>query len=162
VDSAFIESKKGGAMSDGLDVIIVDDDQSVCKVIESIIKKFYTWGNIVTFSDADEAISYCLNREIGVAIFVVDVFLGEKSGFLFLDFIEERFPSAHKDAIIITGMASDDIVNMCLASDVNYLLEKPVKPYALQLAVRAVTGKYLDFAKKLMQDSTFAESVARL
>ena len=50
----------------------------------------------------------------------------------------------------------------CLASDVNYLLEKPVKPYALQLAVRAITGKYLDFAKKLMQNSSYAESVARL
>ena len=149
-------------MSDGLDVIIVDDDQSVCKVIESTIKRFYIWGNIVTFSDVDEAISYCLNREIGVAIFVVDVFLGEKSGFLFLDSIEERFPSVHKDAIIITGMASDDIVNMCLASDVNYLLEKPIKPYALQLAVRAITSKYLDFAKKLLQNSSFAECVARL
>lgn len=149
-------------MSDGLDVIIVDDDQSVCKVIAGIIEKFYTWGNIVTFSDVDKAILYCLNREIGVAVFVVDVFLGGKSGFLFLDSIEQRFPSAHKDAIIISGMASDDIVNMCLASDVNYLLEKPIKPYALQLAVRAITGKYLDFAKKLLQDSTFAESIARL
>ena len=149
-------------MPDGLDVIIVDDDQNICKVIASIIKKFYTWGNIVTFSDVDEAILYCLNRKIGVAIFVVDVFLGGKSGFLFLDSIEERFPTAHKDAIIISGMASDDIVNMCLASDVNYLLEKPIKPYALQLAVRAITGKYLDFAKKLLQDSAFAESIARL
>jgi len=149
-------------MSDGLDVIVVDDDQSVCKVIASIIKKFYVWGDIVTYSDVDEATSYCLTREIGVAIFVVDVFLGGKSGFLFLDSIEERFPSAHKDTVIISGMASDDIVNMCLASDVNYLLEKPIKPYALQLAVRAITGKYLDFAKKLMQDSAYADSVARL
>ncbi len=40
--------------------------------------------------------------------------------------------------------------------------KKPVKPYALKLAVRAITGKYLDFAKKLMQDSAYAESVARL
>lgn len=149
-------------MSHGLDVIIVDDDQSVCKIIASIINRFYTWGNIVTLTDVDEAILYCLNREIGVAIFVVDVFLGGKSGFLFLDSIEERFPTAHEDAIIISGMASDDIVNMCLASDVNYLLEKPIKPYALQLAVRAITGKYLDFAKKLLQDPAFAESVARL
>ena len=149
-------------MSDGLDVIIVDDDRSVCKVISSIIKKFYTWGNIVAFSDVDEAIEYCLGRKIGVAIFVVDVFLGGKSGFLFLDSIEERFPSVHKDTIIISGMASDDIVNMCLASDVNYLLEKPIKPYALQLAVRSITEKYLDFAKKLMQDSAFAKSIARL
>jgi len=51
---------------------------------------------------------------------------------------------------------------MCLASNVNYLLEKPLKPYALQLAVRAITAKYLDFAKKLLIDQRFAENVARL
>lgn len=162
VKLCFCKTKKGDEMSDGLDVIIVDDDQSVCKVIAGMIKKFYVWGNIMIFNDVDEAISCCLKREIGVAIFIVDVFLGGKSGFLFLDSIEERFPSAHKDAIIISGMANDDIVNMCIASDVNYLLEKPVKPYALQLAVRAITEKYLNFAKKLMQDSAYAESVARL
>lgn len=162
VKLCFCKTKKGDEMSDGLDVIIVDDDQSVCKVIAGMIKKFYVWGNIVIFNDVDEAISCCLKREIGVAIFIVDVFLGGKSGFLFLDSIEERFPSAHKDAIIISGMANDDIVNMCIASDVNYLLEKPVKPYALQLAVRAITEKYLNFAKKLLQDSAYAESVARL
>jgi CheY-like chemotaxis protein len=93
---------------------------------------------------------------------VVDVFLGGLSGFYFLDAIEERYPTAHEDTIIISGNASDDVVNMCLASNVNYLLEKPVKPYALQLAVRAITAKYLDFAKKLMQDAGFAEHVARL
>jgi CheY-like chemotaxis protein len=93
---------------------------------------------------------------------VVDVFLGGLSGFYFLDAVENRFPTAHEDAIIISGNASDDVVNMCLASNVNYLLEKPVKPYALQLAVRAITAKYLDFAKKLMQDAGFAENVARL
>jgi hypothetical protein len=63
---------------------------------------------------------------------------------------------------MISGNASDDVVNMCLASNVNYLLEKPIKPYALQLSVRSITAKYLDFAKKLLQDSAFAESVAKL
>ena len=103
-----------------------------------------------------------MERDIGVAIFVVDVFLGGLSGFYFLDAIEEKYPTAHEDTIIISGNASDDIVNMCLASNVNYLLEKPLKPYALQLAVRAITAKYLAFAKKLLQDPSFAESVARL
>jgi CheY-like chemotaxis protein len=103
-----------------------------------------------------------LNRDIGVAIFVVDVFLDGLSGFSFLDVIDEKYPTAHEDAIIISGNANDDVVNMCLASNVNYLLEKPVKPYALQLAVRAITAKYLDFAQKLIHDPDFAESVARL
>jgi len=149
-------------MSDGLDVIVLDDDPGICEVIAELIESFYTWGQVHYFSDPDQAISFCLERDIGVAIFVVDVFLGGLSGFYFLDAIEEKYPTAHEDTIIISGNASDDIVNMCLASNVNYLLEKPLKPYALQLSVRAITAKYLAFAKKLMQDSSFAESVARL
>jgi len=149
-------------MTDGLDVIVLDDDPGICEVISELIESFYTWGNVYYFSDPGQAMSFCLERDIGVAIFVVDVFLGGLSGFYFLDAIEGKYPTAHEDTIIISGNASDDVVNMCLASKVNYLLEKPVKPYALQLAVRAVTAKYLDFAKKLLQDSDFAEYVARL
>jgi DNA-binding NarL/FixJ family response regulator len=147
-------------MANGLDVIIVDDDPLVCDVIASIVRRFYTWGEVIAFTSSDEAYQYCVNRDIGVAIFIVDVFLGGASGFHFLDSIEERFPTAHSDAVIITGNASDDIVNMCIASDVNHLLEKPVKPYALQLAVRAIAEKYLKFAKRLFQDPDFAKNIS--
>jgi CheY-like chemotaxis protein len=149
-------------MSDGLDVIVLDDDPGISEIISELVESFYTWGKVYSFSDPSEAISFCLERDIGVAIFVIDVFLGGLSGFYFLDAIEGKYPTAHEDTIIISGNASDDVVNMCLASNVNYLLEKPVKPYALQLAVRAITAKYLEFAKKLLQDSGFAENVARL
>ncbi len=147
-------------MAEGLDVIIVDDDPNICELISTIVKRFYTWGEIIPFSSSEDAIKFCLDRDIGVAIFIVDVFLGGVSGFYFLDAIEDKFPTAHSDAIIITGNASDDIVNMCIASDVNHLLEKPVKPYALQLAVRAIAEKYLKFAKKLFQDPDFAKNVS--
>ena len=147
-------------MPDGLDVIIVDDDPNICELVSSIISQFYTWGEVISFGHCDEATQYCLERDIGVAIFVVDVFLGEISGFSFLDGIEEKFPTAHSDAIIITGKASNDIVDMCVASNVNHLLEKPIKPYALQMAVRAIAEKYLKFAKKLFQDQNYAKSIA--
>ena len=149
-------------MADGLDVIIVDDDHGVCEVLTETVRRFYVWGEVVAFTDVDAAIAYCLKREIGVAIFIVDIFLGGKSGFYFLDTVSERFPTAHADTIIITGNANDDVVNMCLASEVHHLLEKPVRPYALQLAVRAITAKYLNFAKKLLKDPAFASSVARI
>ncbi|SPD74758.1 Protein with response regulator receiver domain [uncultured Desulfobacterium sp.] len=147
-------------MPAGLDVIIVDDEKSVCKTVSAIISRFYTWGDVLVFTDVDEAIAYCINREIGIAIFVVDVYLSGKSGFTFLDAIQGRFPTVHEDTIIITGNASDDIVNMCIASNVSHLLEKPIKPFALQLAVRSIVSKYLKFAKRLLKDQAFAESVA--
>ena len=148
-------------MDDGLDVIIVDDDPAICEVASEIIKNFYVWGHVLAFTDADEATSYCRNRETGVAIFILDVFLGGKTGFYFLDTIADKFPAAYEDTIIITGNASDDVVNACVASDITYLLEKPIKPYALQLSVRAIVAKYIKFAQKILRDPSFAESVAR-
>jgi response regulator of citrate/malate metabolism len=149
-------------MAEGLDVIIVDDDPSICQTLEEIITKFYVWGEVLSFTDVDETVSYCLKRDIGIAVFVIDVFLGTETGFSFLDAIEDAFPSAHEDTIMITGNASDEVVNTCVASGINHLLEKPVKPYALQLGIRAVVEKYLKFAKKLMQNPEFADTVADL
>lgn len=149
-------------MVEGLDVIIVDDDPDVCRLLEQIVKGFYSWGNVLAFSDPDEAILYCLSCRYGVAIFIVDVFLGGKSGFYFLDAVEKKFPSAHRDAVVITGNASDDVVNMCMASNVYYLLEKPVRSYALQFAVRAIVEKYIHFAQRLLQDEAFAQTISSL
>jgi len=148
-------------MSDELDVIVVDDDPSVCEVISELIRSFYTWGDVISFTDVDKAISYCLSREVGVGIFVIDVFLGGKSGFCFLDSIKTKFPAAPEGSIIITGSASDDVVNMCISSDVTYLLEKPIKPYALQLAIRSIVMKYLTFARRLLRDPAFAANVSK-
>ena len=149
-------------MSDNLDVIIVDDDQDVCDIISDNIERFYTWGDVLAFTSADEAISYCRNMKAGVAVFVLDVFMDNETGFGFLDKIADKFPMAYEDTIIITGNASDDVVNMCIASDINFLIEKPIRPYTLQLAVRAILAKYIRFAKKLLKDPALAESIADL
>ncbi|MGE5255777.1 MAG: response regulator [Hyphomicrobiales bacterium] len=149
-------------MSQGLDVIVLDDDPGISQVLKELIETFYTWGSVFAFSNAEKAMDWCLKSDVGLGIFVVDVFLNGTSGFFFLDSIEPKFPSVHEDAIIISGKASEDVVDMCLASNVTYLLEKPVKPYALQLAVRAITAKYLNFAKKLLRDPSLAKSIARL
>jgi CheY-like chemotaxis protein len=148
-------------MPEGLDVIVVDDDPDVCELVSTTIKRFYTWGKVLSFTDRS---GHDLLPRQGhrSGHFCRGCFLGGASGFFFLDAIEKKFPTAHSDAIIITGNASDDIVNMCVASDVNHLLEKPIKPYALQLAVRAIAEKYLKFAKRLFKDPEFAKSICQL
>lgn len=148
-------------MSDKLNVIVVDDDPDVCETVSHIIKSFYTWGEVISFTDVDEATTYCLNRDIGVGIFVIDVFLGGKSGFDFLDKVEEKFPAVYEDTVMITGYASDSVVNMCISSNVNYLMEKPIRPYALQLSIRSIVMKYVKFAKRLLQDPIFANNVSK-
>lgn len=148
-------------MSDGLDVVILDDEPSVCEILEGIVRRFYTWGEVLPFTRPEEAIAYCRTRETGVAVFVLDVYIGELNCFGFLDTIADPFPMAYEDSVIITGNASNDVVNMCVASDITHLLEKPVRAFALQLAVRSIVNKYMKFAKKLVQDPVLAESIAR-
>jgi len=146
-------------MSDELNVIIVDDSKDVCEVVFDIIKRFYAWGDVIAFTDVEEAIVYCKSQKSSVSIFIVDVFLNNSTGFLFLDSIAERYPMAYEDAIMISGNANDDVVNMCVASNITYLLEKPVKAYALQFAVRAIVNKYIMFAKRLLNDPELAENI---
>ncbi len=148
-------------MSKGLDVIIVDDDKNLCMVIEEIVKRFYVWGEIIAFSKVNEAISYCIRQDTSIAIFILDVFLGEHNAFSFLEAIKDKYNSAPEDTIIITGHASEDVVNMCVASEITHLLEKPIKPYELQLAVRSIVAKYMRFARKVLHDPIFAALVAK-
>ena len=163
IKDSLLNTYNGGyAVSDGLDIVIIDDEENVCEVLAEQIKTYYTWGEIITFTDVDRAISYCLARQSGIMIFILDVFVGQNNGFYFLDAISEKYQSAHYDTIMITGKADDDVVDMCVATGVNHLLEKPVRPYALQLAVRAIVTKYLNFAKRLLQDPDFAESVEKI
>jgi len=152
----------GNDMSDGLDILIIDDEKEVCDVLSSHIRKFYTWGDITTCTDVERAVSYCRSRPGSIMIFVLDVFVGDSNGFLFLDAIADKYPNACHDTIMITGNANDDVVDMCVASGVNHLLEKPVRPYALQLAVRSIVSKYLKFAKLLLNDPEFAGSISRI
>jgi response regulator of citrate/malate metabolism len=149
-------------MTGGLPVIIVDDDPQVCEVTADIVKSFYTWGKVFVFTDPDEALRFCQNRETGVAIFILDVFLGEKTCFDFLKSVQPAFPFAPQDTIIMTGNASDEVVDVCISSDITYLLEKPVRAYALKLAVRAIVAKYAKFAKKLLLDPVLADHITRI
>ncbi len=149
-------------MSKGLDVIIVDDDADVCEITAGIVNKFYVWGEVYVFSNVEEAIEYCLIREGSIAIFAVDVFLGDTTGFMFLDEVSEKYPSVYEDSIMITGDANDEVVNTCVAAGINHLLEKPVRAYALQLAIRSIVAKYLNFSRKLIEEPDFAEMVSEL
>jgi DNA-binding NarL/FixJ family response regulator len=149
-------------MSDRLDVIIVDDQPDVCETMVAIVKQFYSWGDVIPFVDPEEAVNYLRSHGSGVAIFVVDVFLGEQTAFDFLDSIAEWYPMAHEDAVIVTGNASNEVVDMCVASNITSLIEKPVRPYSLQLAVRAIVSKYVWFARRLLKDPALADAIRAL
>ena len=146
-------------MSDNLDVIIIDDEPEVCKVITDIVETFYSWGNVISFTNTRDALAYLASRKPGVAIFILDVFLGNETCFEILHSIVGKYPMAYEDAIIVTGNASSEVVDMCIASNITYLIEKPIRPYTLQLSVRAIVSKYIRFARRLLQDPSLADNI---
>jgi response regulator of citrate/malate metabolism len=79
-------------MSDNLDVIVLDDDPQMCSFLTEMLKHFYTWGDIHSFTDVREALSFCRHKKPGVAIFILDVYLGKETAFDFLDKISESLP----------------------------------------------------------------------
>lgn len=149
-------------MANNLDVVVLDDDPQICTLITDILKSFYVWGDIHAFTNYREALTFCKTKKLGVAIFILDVYLDKKTAFDFLEEIADDYAWASEDTLIITGNASDEIVNMCLPLSIHTLIEKPMKAYTLKLAVRAIVGKYTLFAKRILGDPDFARGVAKL
>ncbi|MGD8562216.1 MAG: response regulator [Desulfarculaceae bacterium] len=147
---------------EGLDVVILDDDEQVCQMLKAMVESFYTEGEIHAFTDFLQARTFCFDRDRSLAIFVLDVFLGEHSGFDFLEAVSLHYPMAAQDTVIITGSASEEVVEKCMDSGVNYLLEKPVKRYAFQFALRAIASKYLAMAQILKGQSHLADDLHHL
>jgi len=145
-------------MFNNIDVIVLDDDPQFCQLIAEILKTFYVWGDINSFTDYQEAVEFCRKKNSGVAIFILDVYLNGKTAFDFLKEISNQYAWAPEDTIIITGKADDEIVNMCIPLNITYLLEKPMKAYTLKLAVRAIVGKYTLFAKRIIGDLNLSKS----
>ena len=149
-------------MPEGLDIIILDDDEQMCVLLKDMISGFYKLGGVYAFTSVSEARTFCFKRESSLGIFILDVFLGDDNAFNFLDVIRVHYPMAAEDAVIITGAAGEDVVDMCMASGVNHLLEKPIRRYALQFAIRAIASKYQGFALKLMRDPSFAQDIEEI
>lgn len=149
-------------MASGLDVIILDDERQIADHLKDLTETFYSWGEVHAFFDVLEARTFCFNRESSLAIFVLDMFLEGQTAFDFIEAVTIHYPMAAEDSVLITGHASNDIVNMCMAAGVHHLLEKPIKPFAYQFAIRAIANKYLRFAKRLMHDPGLAGDVERM
>ncbi len=145
-----------------LDLIILDDEPQVAEILGRMAQRFYTWGKVHIFDDYLTARTFCFNRGASLGLFVLDVFLKNHSAFDFIEAVRLHYPMAAEDTIVITGRADEDVVENCLVAGVSCLLEKPVRPYALQFAVRTLVSKYVNFAPRLLSDSALSRDVARL
>ncbi len=38
-------------MSDGLDVIIIDDEKGICDIIKELVESLNSWGDVISFEN---------------------------------------------------------------------------------------------------------------
>lgn len=155
-------ARDGGPGAWALEVIVLDDNRVVAEMIQEMIERFYTWGRVHSFTSISEARRFCLKREARVAIFILDAYLENGTGLGFIESLAEEYPLAAEDTVVVTGMANKEIVERCLELGITHLLEKPVSPYGLELAVRSVVAKYTNFLNTLSQDPAFEEMVKNI
>ncbi len=155
-------SREGGPRAWSLDVVILDDNQVVAEMLQEMVKRFYTWGQVHAFTSLNRARSFCLEREARVAIFILDVYLENGTGLGFIESLAQEYPLAAEDTVIVAGMATEEIVERCLDLGITHLLEKPVNPFGLELAVRSVVAKYTNFLDILSKDPDLEEMVKNI
>ena len=123
-------------MEKKLSILLVDDEAIVGNRLKPALTKI--GYDVEAFEDPKDAMLRLDEKEFDIVI--TDIMMSEVNGIQLLEFVQSK--NERTKVIMITGYASEDVVNRCVASDVHHLLEKPIEPYALQLALRAIVAKY--------------------
>jgi len=106
-------------MSRGLDVLIVDDENSVSKIFERLAKQ-EKWS-CATAENGYEALDFLAKNEVGLV--VLDVCLPGLSGFQVLEYIRANCPET--ESIVITGKAKIEDAVKALKMGAFDFLSKP-------------------------------------
>ena len=98
-----LERLKG--MKKGITILIVDDDKPVLDFLSEMLREegFLT----APFSDPKDALAY-LKDGNEVNIIILDIFLGETTGFDLLKLLKQELATADIPVIFITGKSVDD------------------------------------------------------
>ena len=132
-------------MHDGLDVIIVDDDPGVCQVISEIIKSFYVWGDVFTFTDVDdasdgtEALEKLREKRYGLVI--SDWNMEPMTGYELLKEVRADEELNRTPFIMITAESNTENVIAAKKAGVSNYIVEPSNAGTLKAKIAAVFGE---------------------
>lgn len=109
-------------MSKQLEVLIIDDEEIVCKRLKPSIERMGC--NVETFLDPVEALQRIDQKEFDVVI--SDVRMEEVDGIQILEHVQEK--SAHTKVVIITGYAMMALAREAMHKGAFDFVSKPFKP----------------------------------
>ncbi|MFC1707198.1 response regulator [Planctomycetota bacterium] len=116
-------------MAESLKVMIVDDEEIVCRRLRSALEK--SDYQCETFVDGKSALARL--EEQAFDIVVTDVRLGQDNGIELFETVNERWPRAK--VIIMTGYATMEVAREALLKGAFDFIAKPFKPNDLREAI---------------------------
>jgi len=117
-------------MSDGIDVLVVDDEPVVCDAIRLVLG--HEGMKVATVSDAEAALAHPALRECRLVI--CDLMLPGRSGLDALRAIRERRPGL--PILMITGFATPANADLVIEAGATAFLPKPFDDSELLTLVR--------------------------
>lgn len=114
-------------------VMLVDDNKDMLSFLS---KSMIDWYDIVTYSNAPEALEYC--RSNNVDVIISDVMMPEVNGFEFCRLLKEEIRTSHIPVIMLTAKIDVESKITGLDCGADVYIEKPFSVDHLKAQIRSL------------------------
>lgn len=114
-------------------ILVVDDEQDICEILQYNLEM--EGYEVTTANSAEEALSLSLEE---FELILLDVMMGEMSGFQMARKLKETPATAHIPIIFITALEGEDNAVMGLNIGADDYIKKPLSLKEVKARVRAV------------------------
>jgi DNA-binding response OmpR family regulator len=112
-------------------ILVVDDEISICLILENFLSKDY---NVVSINDGFDALLYLENNIPDLII--SDIHMSKMDGFEFLKNLRERGFTKHTPVIMLSGKSESKERIKCYRLGAQDYLTKPFNPEELDELVK--------------------------
>ncbi len=119
----------------GLRVLICDDEQSICMLLEDILRRF--GHEAVSYQDGPGALARVEQEEFD--LFFLDIRMPGMDGTQVMQRIRELRPGAK--CVMITGYAQDELMEKCIQGGAHACMAKPFSLLSLKKLLEEVESR---------------------
>jgi response regulator of citrate/malate metabolism len=120
------------------DVLIVDDDPSICEILKVYCENLGCFRNILLANDGSIAANKLRNQKF--ALILVDLKMPKKSGLDLVRELDDKTINHRSNIIIISGNLDKTVFEKAVALGVKYFIPKPFDEATFQEKVLKMFG----------------------
>lgn len=126
-------------------ILVVDDEQDICEILQYNLEN--EGYEVVTANSAEEALTLPL---ADYALILLDVMMGEMSGFQMARKLKDKMETAHIPIIFITALDSEDNMVKGLNIGADDYIAKPLSMKEVKARVKAVLRRAVPIEKPVV------------